>query len=86
MHPNTEGTNGAFMRHCRIRYNSYFCLEAKEGAGSRGRTTTWTHDVGTAVKLAGTNLFVTDNDIYSTGDVVSTLNNGAAGAEYASFL
>ena len=32
--------------------------------------------------LAGKNLFVTDNDIYSSGDVVSTLNNGAAGAEY----
>ena len=31
---------------------------------------------------AGTNLFVTDNDIYSSGDVVSTLNNGAAGATY----
>ena len=37
---------------------------------------------GTAVTLAGTNLFVTDNDIYSTGDVVSTLNNQAAGATY----
>jgi hypothetical protein len=31
---------------------------------------------------AGTNLFVTDNDIYSSGDVVSTLSNGAAGATY----
>ena len=32
--------------------------------------------------LAGTNLIVTDNDIYSSGDVVSTRNNGAAGASY----
>ena len=52
------------------------------GASSRGRTTSWLHSVGTAVKLAGTNLFVTDNDIYSSGDVVSTLGNGAAGATY----
>lgn len=76
------GTNGGFMRKCRIRFNSYFCLEPQEGGGSRGRTTTWLHSVGTAVKLAGTNLFVTDNDIYSTGDVVSTLSNGAAGGTY----
>eukprot|EP01047_Picozoa_sp_COSAG01_P111105 COSAG01_NODE_39904_length_470_cov_1.938005_1_plen_68_part_10 len=34
------------------------------------------------VKLAGQNLFVTDNDIYSSGDVVSTRGNGAAGAAY----
>ena len=76
------GTDNAFLRSSRIRYNSYFCLEAAMGKGSRGRTTTWPHSVGTAVMLAGTNLFVTDNDIYSSGDVVSTLNNGAAGAEY----
>jgi hypothetical protein len=50
--------------------------------GSRGRNTNWEHSVGTAVKLAGTNLFVTDCDIYSSGDVVSTLGNGDAGAEY----
>ena len=34
------------------------------------------------MKLAGQNLFVTDNDIYSSGDVVSTRGNGAAGAAY----
>lgn len=76
------GTSGAFMRHTTIRFNSYFCLEAAKGAGSRGRNTHWDHDVGTAVLLAGKNLFVTDNDVFSSGDVVSTLNNGAAGAEF----
>ena len=76
------GTNGGFFRHNRIRFNSYFCLEAVTGKGSRGRNTAWPHSVGTAVKLAGQNLFVTDNDIFSSGDVVSTLNNGAAGATY----
>ena len=78
----TPGTEGAFMRRCRIRFNSYFCLEPKRGAGSRGRNSDWEHDVGVAVLLAGRNLFVTDNDIYSSGDVVSTRGNGAAGAEY----
>jgi hypothetical protein len=76
------GTDGAFFRRNRIRFNSYFCLEPITGKGSRGRNTAWPHSVGTAVKLAGTNLFITDNDIYSSGDVVSTLNNGAAGATY----
>ena len=69
----SPGTSGAFMRRCTVRFNSYFCLEAKRGASSRGRSTNWEHDVGCAVKLAGSNLFVTDNDIYSSGDVVSTL-------------
>ena len=76
------GTDGGFFRRNRIRFNSYFCLEAVTGSGARGRNTAWPHSVGTAVKLAGTNLKVTDNDIYSSGDVVSTLNNGAAGATY----
>ena len=76
------GTDGAFLRRSRIRFNSYFCLEPVQGGGSRGRNTAWPHSVGTAVKMAGTNLFITDNDIYSSGDVVSTLNNGAAGASY----
>jgi len=76
------GTQNAFMRGCRIRFDSYFCLEPQMGKGSRGRTTDWDHSVGTAVTLAGTNLFVTDNDIFSSGDVVSTLNNGAPGAQY----
>ena len=76
------GTDGAFLRRTRIRFNSYFCLEPAMGQGSRGRNTAWLHSIGTAVKLAGRNLFVTDNDIFSSGDVVSTLNNGAAGAEY----
>lgn len=76
------GTDGAFLRRSRIRFNSYFCLEPVEGKGSRGRDTAWSHAVGTAVKLAGQNIFVEDNDIYSSGDVVSTLNNGAAGAAF----
>eukprot|EP00039_Didymoeca_costata_P023790 m.8277 g.8277 ORF g.8277 m.8277 type:complete len:915 (-) comp3864_c0_seq1:40-2784(-) len=76
------GTDGAFMRGCRIRYNSYFCLEPDTSASSRGRKAGWLYAAGTAVMLAGTNLFVTDNDIYSSGDVVSTKNNGAAGADY----
>ena len=75
-------TDGAFMRYVRIRYNSYFCLEPQKGSSSRGRTADWDFSVGVAVMLAGRNLFVTDNDIYSSGDVVSTLYNGAAGAEY----
>lgn len=78
------GTDGAFMRRCRIRFASYFCLEPEEGKGSRGRTSSWDHAVGTAVMLAGTNLFIEDNDIHSSGDVVSTLNNGAVGASYMS--
>jgi hypothetical protein len=76
------GTDNAFMRHCRIRFDSYFCLEPQQGSSSRGRNASWDHAVGTAVTLAGRNIFVTDNDVYSSGDVVSTLNNGAAGAEY----
>eukprot|EP00041_Stephanoeca_diplocostata_P029767 m.886641 g.886641 ORF g.886641 m.886641 type:complete len:955 (-) comp23627_c0_seq5:567-3431(-) len=77
------GTNGAYLRRTRIRYNSYFCLEATTPSSSRGRTATWNHDVGVAVLLAGVNIFVTDNDIYSTGDVVSTQNNGdTSGGRY----
>eukprot|EP00040_Diaphanoeca_grandis_P025574 m.141853 g.141853 ORF g.141853 m.141853 type:complete len:943 (+) comp30217_c0_seq1:33-2861(+) len=76
------GTDFAFLRRCRIRYNSYFCLEPVLGQGSRGRNSAWSHAVGTAVMLAGTNLFVEDNDIFSSGDVVSTLNNGAVGGTY----
>jgi hypothetical protein len=76
------GTDGAFLRRTRIRFNSYFCLESVTGKGSRGRNTAWPTSVGTAVKMAGQNIFITDNDIYSSGDVVSTLNNGAAGASY----
>jgi len=76
------GTANAFMTRVRIRYNSYFCLEPKDNSSSRGRKASWPQNSGTAVMLAGRNLFVTDNDIYSSGDVVSTLNNGAAGAEY----
>jgi len=75
-------TDFAFLRRCRIRYNSYFCLEPLQGLGSRGRNAPWSHAVGTAVLLAGSNLFVEDNDIYSSGDVVSTLNNGAVGGTY----
>ena len=47
------GTDNAFLRRCRIRYNSYFCLEPGQGGSSRGRTTGWSHAVGTAVMLAG---------------------------------
>lgn len=47
------GTDGAFFRRNRIRFNSYFCLEPVTGKGSRGRNTAWPHSVGTAVKLAG---------------------------------
>ena len=75
-------TDGAFLRDSRIRYNSYFCLEPEEGKGSRGRNTFWSTAVGTAVKIAGTNVVVRNNDIYSSGDVVSTLQNGGAGTSY----
>ena len=75
-------TDGAFLRSSRIRYNSYFCLEPVTGQGSRGRNSAWSTAQGTAVKLAGRNVAVVGNDIYSSGDVVSTLDNGAAGAEY----
>ena len=63
------GTENAFMRHCRIRFDSYFSLEPQQNSGSRGRKASWDHGVGTAVTLAGRNLFITDNDIYSSGDV-----------------
>ena len=75
-------TDGGFLRRCRIRFNSYFCLESVQGQGARGRDTAWSHSIGCAVKLAGTNIFVEDNDIFSSGDVVSTRDNGAAGATY----
>ena len=78
----TPGTVGAFLRRSTIRFNSYFCLEPAKGQGSRGRTSGWEHDVGVAVTLAGKSLFVQDNDIFSSGDVVSSRNNGAAGAAY----
>jgi hypothetical protein len=48
----------------------YFCLEPDQGRGSRGRNSDWSHGVGVAVLLAGTNLFVTDNDVRSTIDSV----------------
>jgi hypothetical protein len=76
------GTDGFWMQRVRVRFNSYFALEPVTGKGSRGRNTNWSHAVGTAVLLAGRNLHVLDCDVYSTGDVVSTLNNGAVGAEY----
>ena len=74
-------TDMAFLRHTTIRYNSYMALEP-DGVASRGRSTDWSTATGTAVMVAGTNVVVTDNDIYSSGDVVSTLNNGAAGTSY----
>ena len=55
----TPGTHDAFLRRCRIRYNSYSCLEDVTGHGSRGRNTAWPTGQGTAVKMAGTNLFIT---------------------------
>ena len=70
-------TENAFMRRVTVRFNSYLCLEPQKGSSSRGRTADWDQSVGTAVTLAGRNIFVTDCDIYSSGDVVSTLHNGA---------
>ena len=75
-------TNGAYMRKVRIRYNSYFSLEPITGKASRGRNTSWPHSQGTAVMLAGKNVQVDSCDIYSTGDVVSTLYNGMPGGSY----
>ena len=63
-------------------YNSYFCLEPSTGQASRGRNTSWPHSQGTAVMLAGKNVQVDSCDIYSTGDVVSTLYNGMPGGSY----
>jgi len=78
----SPSTNGAFLRDSRIRFNSYFCLEPVDGQGSRGRNSNWSTAVGTAVKIAGTNVEISGNDIYSSGDVVSTRDNGGAGASY----
>ena len=61
------GTDGAFLRRTRIRFNSYFCLEPVTGKGSRGRNTAWPHSIGTAVKLAGTNLCESDSDRLPAG-------------------
>lgn len=83
--PNSDGVS---LRRLVVRANSYFCLEVREGTGSRGRSTWWDYygsDRGSrsnAMLLAGKNIFIEDNDLYSTGDVLSTLNNGDAGASY----
>ena len=75
-------TNGGFVKRIRMRFNSYFALEPITGQSSRGRNTSWPHSVGTAVMLAGKNVQIVDNDIYSSGDVVSTLYNGMPGGSY----
>eukprot|EP00941_MAST-03F_sp_MAST-3F-sp1_P003605 g3605.t1 len=78
-------SDGCFFRNSRIRYNSYFAVEPEKGSGSRGRFANWNHDVGTAIRLRGKNLQITDNDIYSSGDCVSTRDNqvnGIGGAAY----
>ena len=71
-------SNGCFVRKVRIRYNSLLCHNpgdhGKPGRG--GRTAQWNAGTGQAVTLAGRNLFVTDCDIYSSGDVVGTRGNG----------
>eukprot|EP00051_Salpingoeca_urceolata_P024169 m.421658 g.421658 ORF g.421658 m.421658 type:complete len:919 (-) comp20198_c0_seq6:105-2861(-) len=74
-------TDGFHMANVRIRANSYFCHGASGGT-SRGRTVDWPADVGVAVLLAGTNLFVSDSDLYSSGDVISTRDNSDIGATY----
>lgn len=81
------GSNNVSVKRTRVRANSYFCLEPTKGKASRGRNTFW--DTGfsqgsrfNALLIAGTNIFVEDNDLYSTNDVISTLSNGAAGASY----
>ena len=75
-------TNGGHVKRIRMRFNSYFALEPVMGQASRGRNTSWSHGQGTAVLLAGKNIQIVDNDIYSSGDVVSTLHNGMAGGSY----
>ena len=87
------GSDGVSVRRVRVRANSYFCLEPQMGFGSRGRNTWWStygqsgQTAGgqsrfTVLMMAGKNIFVEDNDFYSTGDIVSTLYNGDAGASY----
>ena len=75
-------TISGYVKHIRMRYNSYFALEPVTGEASRGRNTAWSHAQGTAIMLAGKNIQIENNDIYSTGDVVSTLYNGMAGGSY----
>lgn len=67
------GTDGGFLRRCRIRYTSCF---ANGDRYHTGGFVSWKCSVGSAVKLAGKNLAITDNDIYSSGDVVSSLGSG----------
>ena len=76
------GTDGGFLRRCRIRFTSCFANGDRYHIGG---FVPWKCNVGTAVKLAGRNLVVTDNDIYSSGDVVSSLYSGF-GADGVSFL
>jgi len=72
------GSDGCHMRDVRIRFNSQLCHNPGDhGKPGRGnRTANWPIGGGQAVTLAGRNLFVTDNDIYSSGDVVGTRGNG----------
>jgi len=75
-------TDGGYVKRIRMRYNSYFALEPVTGQASRGRNTSWSHGQGTAIMMAGKNIQIYDNDIYSSGDVVSTLYNGMAGGSF----
>ena len=76
------GTVGGFLRSCWIRYTACF---ANGDRFHINGVVPWKCSVGTAVKIAGGNLAITDNDIYSSGGVVSSLNSGF-GADGVSYL
>ena len=70
--PNTDGS---FLRNSLIRFNSYFSGNP-DGSDSRGRSQPWAINAGCTVKIAGKNHVVENNDIYSSGDVISSRDNG----------